>query len=234
MKVKVYQILNTENGWSYIGSTTDSTYRRCQHFWSLKNNRHHCMLLQKDYNKYAEDVFKFSIIEEVAKEYGEVSEEWYMQIYGDKLYNTMRIPHRHSKETVKKIADKNRTWKLEDMKNALKELINKPYISLSNIVEKHNITKYIFSNTIIQRVSNQSILDKEIEELIISYNKSRKPKNYKIIGGVFFKSPDNEIFEVTKSLTLFAKEHNLTESGLSSLKNRKNKTHKGWTLHNEN
>ena len=235
MKVEIYEIFNEENGWRYIGSTNDSHKRVTKHFWELQNNKHHCILLQKDYNKYTKDVFKFSVIDEVDEEYRDINEELYISIYDDKLYNTMLVPHHHSKETMIEIGNKLRTWKIPEMKKLLRDLIDNQTVSIYDTAKKHNITRETFNETIIRRRSNQSILDDEIEELIKQYkNSPRSTVSTKTITGIFFKSPDNEIFEVTESLNKFAKGHGLDASALTKVKNKKFKQHKGWTLYEQN
>ena len=44
-----------KNGKFYIGSTKNFDKRKKRHLKDLKNNLHHCMHLQKSYNKYGED-----------------------------------------------------------------------------------------------------------------------------------------------------------------------------------
>jgi len=58
----VYQILNKDNGHSYIGSSIDLLKRFDVHKRSLKRQDHHSIVLQRAWNKYSEDVFKFSIL----------------------------------------------------------------------------------------------------------------------------------------------------------------------------
>lgn len=58
----VYKILNTTNGRSYIGSTSNYDKRLMQHKTNLDNNTHHNKGIQSDYIKYTESVFSHSII----------------------------------------------------------------------------------------------------------------------------------------------------------------------------
>lgn len=64
----VYVIKNTENGKKYIGSTNDKKTRWSKHRSSLRKNKHTNPHLQNSWNKYGEEVFKFSIIEKVEDE----------------------------------------------------------------------------------------------------------------------------------------------------------------------
>ncbi len=65
MKGYIYKIQNIINGKCYIGSTINIDERKKYHFWQLKNNRHHSIVLQRAYNKYGIDNFLFSIIKKV-------------------------------------------------------------------------------------------------------------------------------------------------------------------------
>ena len=49
-----------------------------------------------------------------------------------------------------------------------------------------------------------------------------KPKSFRVM------SPDGVIYEGI-NLTQFAKEHNLTQTSIINVNNRKTKSHKGWT-----
>lgn len=64
----LYLILNTLNGYVYIGESVFYERRKYDHEMSLKSGRHDNKLLQKDYDKYGPDAFEFSIIKEINKE----------------------------------------------------------------------------------------------------------------------------------------------------------------------
>ena len=65
----IYCITNSVNGKSYIGKSNDIDRRRTQHFSALGNNEHDNEEMQKDYNKYGNDCFEFSVLETVEDEY---------------------------------------------------------------------------------------------------------------------------------------------------------------------
>lgn len=67
----VYKITNIENGLIYIGSSKNIKKRWKNHIKELNNNRHSNMFLQKDWNEYGENKFKFEILEET-----ELDERW--------------------------------------------------------------------------------------------------------------------------------------------------------------
>ena len=81
----VYRILNTKTNKEYIGSTVNAENRKDTHFSSLKNDKHHCIHLQRSYNKYGYDAFTFEIIYE-GDDYKEVEHKLINENYNN-LYN---------------------------------------------------------------------------------------------------------------------------------------------------
>jgi group I intron endonuclease len=65
MKGVIYQIINEKNGKKYIGSTTNPEKRKKRHFRELKNGNHHNVILQRSWEKYNKEKFKFEVLEEV-------------------------------------------------------------------------------------------------------------------------------------------------------------------------
>ena len=59
MKGYIYKIINKINGKFYIGSTIKPQKREKQHFSNLKNKKHHCIFLQRAFNKYGAGNFEF-------------------------------------------------------------------------------------------------------------------------------------------------------------------------------
>ncbi len=228
----IYQIYNKQNEYLYIGSTKNSlSDRKRSHLHRLRNNKHHCLLLQKDFNKFDEEDFIFSILETVSEEDRYILEEYYIKGV-EKIYNIVKSPTKnitHEKSVIDKISSKNRKFELEELKDLLVDLINNPNETVLTIINKHNITEHTFEHTVLCRDRNQNILDEETINLIDKYKNSGRFKNKKILGGIFFKDPNGMIHEVTNGLTTFAKEHNLLQPKLSELKKGTRKTHKGWT-----
>lgn len=59
MKGYIYKIINKENGKFYIGSTINLEKRKKRHFDDLHNRKHHCIFLQRAYDKYGVKAFEF-------------------------------------------------------------------------------------------------------------------------------------------------------------------------------
>jgi group I intron endonuclease len=65
MKNVIYRIRNIVNGCFYIGSTVNSRQRFWAHRKDLRLGRHVCIYLQRAWDKYGEDYFKFEIVEQL-------------------------------------------------------------------------------------------------------------------------------------------------------------------------
>ena len=61
----IYAITNLENGHRYIGSAVNLRRRSRAHLNCLKGNRHENSRLQRAWNKYGEDSFRFEVLEYV-------------------------------------------------------------------------------------------------------------------------------------------------------------------------
>ena len=88
----VYQIVNSVNNKIYIGETTRGELRWKQHMTSLRGKYHINPKLQADFNKFGEEVFKWSIIEEYPKDkdtllLGEINTIDKLLREGKELYN---------------------------------------------------------------------------------------------------------------------------------------------------
>ncbi|MBB5180321.1 group I intron endonuclease [Planomicrobium koreense] len=60
----IYLILNTATGKYYVGETVNLNRRRIGHFSELRRNIHRNDHLQKSFNKYGEESFVFTVIEQ--------------------------------------------------------------------------------------------------------------------------------------------------------------------------
>lgn len=57
----VYKIVCIKTGKFYVGSAKDIRHRQIQHLCHLRKGDHHCIYLQRAWNKYGEDNFEFEI-----------------------------------------------------------------------------------------------------------------------------------------------------------------------------
>lgn len=60
----LYEIKNRLSGKVYVGVASDFPRRFNRHRYELRHNRHHCLYLQRAWNKYGEAAFDFVIVKE--------------------------------------------------------------------------------------------------------------------------------------------------------------------------
>lgn len=80
----IYKIVNLKNGKFYVGSSKNIIRRFYIHKSALKNKRHHCIYLQRSWNKHGEQAFIFEIL----KELDHPSEE---QLFAEELDHITRL-----------------------------------------------------------------------------------------------------------------------------------------------
>lgn len=89
----IYQILNTVNQNRYIGSSKKIEIRFKNHKKELKSGNHHCIALQRAWNKYGEENFIFETIKETNEENIILDEQLEINKYtlGKNIYNSNPI-----------------------------------------------------------------------------------------------------------------------------------------------
>lgn len=80
-KYYIYKIQCTANNRIYIGQTKNLNRRKREHFGDLRRNQHHSILLQRAFNKYGEESFIHSVIEECTKENVDEREVYWIDYY---------------------------------------------------------------------------------------------------------------------------------------------------------
>lgn len=110
----IYTITNKENGKVYIGSAVCFEGRWYSHKWELYRGTHHNIHLQRSWNKYGEDVFKFGILEYLDRlDELYLAEQFWIDIYreeGRELYNiatpgpAFMTGQKHTKESKQKMS----------------------------------------------------------------------------------------------------------------------------------
>ena len=93
----VYKIENTLNGNVYVGSSKDIYGRWVQHKRDLRKQQHHCVYLQRVWNKYGEKNFTFETLEITTSnnkmELFNCEQKWYNYYFDADvcLYNTSSV-----------------------------------------------------------------------------------------------------------------------------------------------
>jgi len=114
----IYKITNLVNGKFYLGSSKNINKRKSVHFSSLRYNKHHCLYLQRAYNKYGKENFRFEIIKE-CKDCLREEQEYLDTLDWNSCYNVSKFAgggdnisnHPNKNEIIKKliqILDENR------------------------------------------------------------------------------------------------------------------------------
>ena len=83
----VYEILNKETDWRYIGESKKPIQRRSEHWTKLRGGYHENPNLQQDYNKFGEDAFVFEILECPKPDALLDCEAYWINKYKDCCYN---------------------------------------------------------------------------------------------------------------------------------------------------
>ena len=152
MNSGIYALVNKQNGKRYIGRTVDFTKRKQMHFWSLKNNRHQNIHLQRAWNQGQR--FDFEIIERCEPDKCDEREIYWIDFFDsmdkDKGYNLCEGGHTTSgycftEEAKDKISKANAGRKFSP------EVIAKR----SNSLKKHIAEDPEFAERIKQRCRTQ-------------------------------------------------------------------------------
>jgi group I intron endonuclease len=106
----IYEILNTDSGVRYIGSSVNIKQRFAEHLKMLKADKHHSIYLQRAWNKYGEQAFKFKIVAILEKSELRATEQRFLNVEhkGD-TYNISKHPDapmrglKHKPETIQKM-----------------------------------------------------------------------------------------------------------------------------------
>ncbi len=108
----IYKITNLVTGDCYIGSAINLNRRKNQHYYSLRKNKHFSLHLQRSFNKYKEENFKFEILAKCPKEYLIKLEQWFLDnlkpIFNKRIFAENNLSLVFSEEHRKKIGDANR------------------------------------------------------------------------------------------------------------------------------
>ena len=152
MKIWIYQIKNKVNNKIYIGSTTNLERRWENHIHQLKNNIHHSIKLQKAWNKYGDDNFEFSIIEEFNSDNEDdkyIKEQYYLDLYEpytDKGYNMSAVAD--TRKLFKRINSENSVFTkiTKEVAIAIKRELCETDKQQKEIAEEFNVGRGVVSN----------------------------------------------------------------------------------------
>lgn len=161
MTVGIYKIESINNNKPYIGSSNNIERRWNEHIRQLNKGEHHSIKLQRAWNKYGEDNFVFTIIEEC--EINELLNREHYYIY--EVYNSIDLGYNNSDPLKFYDTPKNRK-KAEILKaynkwldiynnnndiikysgKLLTKLINKEYSNVSEYYNNIKMIEYALAN----------------------------------------------------------------------------------------
>jgi group I intron endonuclease len=111
----IYKITCTANNKVYVGSSVNIYKRLIYHRNALRNNRHHCVHLQRCFNLYGETSFVLDVLEICKFEYFPIAEvAWIDRVFADGLLLNSTRDYRgtrgvvFSEETRQKISKANK------------------------------------------------------------------------------------------------------------------------------
>lgn len=125
----IYTITNLVTNKKYLGITSDLKKREYRHFYELRRNKHHCIYLQRSFNKHGEQNFVFEVLfGSLSKEKAEKIEKMYLNEHYDNIYNTSKqsgggdlISYHPNLEGIKAKHSKNGKERWENMSEDEKE-----------------------------------------------------------------------------------------------------------------
>ena len=112
--VCIYEIRNTITDDIYIGSSVDFKNRKTRHLRDLRKGNHHSIILQRAYNKYGKENFKFKVLKTCSREQLEFYENHFL-INLEPKYNICKIAYKTTGRIVtQETREKQRKYALEN------------------------------------------------------------------------------------------------------------------------
>lgn len=219
----IYSITNTTNGKVYIGSAINIGTRWREHLNDLKGDKHHSIKLQRAWNKYGEDSFRFDVIttcdidDLITTEQGFIDEgDTYKVGYNCCPVAGSRLGSKQSEDTKRKISE---SLKGRPSHRKGKTLTKETKLKLSKARKGKKLSK-----THVENIRKAKMGDKNP-----FYGKKVKEehKTYKRIKQF---TKDGEFIKEWESLTHCANALNTKVKRISEVVCGRRKTHLGFTF----
>ena len=230
----IYKIVNRIDGKYYVGSSQDIGKRWKSHVNELKRNRHWNIHLQRSWNKYGNENFKFVICKECpVYRLFECEQEELNRITVETSYNInlssfspMRGKH-HSKDSKLKlsISHKGKLRSEEHRLNLSKSLKGKYVGKLHPQFGKQLSLQHKLK---ISKSNSGKIRNPQSKILMSKAKSGSKHPNYNHTTYKFFNKTTNIIEKCTKHE--LEKKYNLVQSNVVRIITKERKSHRGWTV----
>lgn len=215
--IGIYKIENLIDNKVYIGQSKNLKSRLDGHKSCLKYNHHSNIYLQRAYNKYGEENFKFEIIEECEEDKLTEREQYWIDYYGgmnsNNNYNFKEAssPGKFSelsrqKMSIAKLGTKREKWVCEKLSQSFKgrqgywKGKHPSEETRKKLSEAHKGKKQTSEH--IKNATEARIRNGSYENL--KYNKERSQKIKDALTGR--KTPEETKKKISKSITLWWKE----------------------------
>lgn len=233
MAAGIYAITNKVNGKAYISAALNFGVRWNRHRSDLRLSRHHNLYLQRSWNKYGEEAFKFGILEYLDNlDELYLAEQFWVDTYKEEnkeLYN-MATPGKApmlgfpvSKETCRKISKglKGKP-KSEEHKRKLSEA-NKGQIPWNRGKKHTKEARWKMSQA---QMGNTKTLGHTLSEEHIHKIIEANAKSYP----AFIHRETGEIIPAGRNLTALCRERKLDIPNMWHVAHGGARSHKGWVL----
>lgn len=191
--IGIYSITNTINNKKYIGKSISVKERFNSHLKKLEYNKHHSFHLQRSYNKYGKDVFKFEILATCPEEYLAKLECKFIKIFkSDTRKNGYNIINRFNSTSLK-----TRLKLSETLKKSSK--VKQAKIDMWKTRTRRNINQYTIDGNFIKTWESVPLAAKELNINSSCINKICSQKyNLKSVKGFMFRYYDNNTCNISK------------------------------------
>lgn len=122
----IYQIVNTVNGKVYVGRSRNIEQRFGYHRHFLREGRHDNQHLQKSWNRYGADAFKFMVVESVPVELLQTKEQtWLDAVFAtSEPYNIHTLANSPAGKPVSDVTREKRRVNMMGNKNRLGQAVS--------------------------------------------------------------------------------------------------------------
>lgn len=136
--IGIYKITNLVNNKVYIGQAIDIDKRWYEHINDLKNNKHINKHLQRAWNKYREENFKFEVIEDCVEDKLTEREQYWIDYYeGINSKNNYNFRNAGNRGKFSEISIQKRTKTRRGFKHSIetKQKMSKSHIGIKHTEE---------------------------------------------------------------------------------------------------